>query len=199
MLTKVTLEGPMGKRFGREWSLAVSSPAEALRMINANQPGVFDWIRANLDKYERYRVTCEYEDGKKEDLDADSLPLQRKLKALTFVPLVEGSGNWARIVLGTVLIAVAWWNPLGWGAAATVMGSMGASLVLGGVVGLLTPQPKLKQEEEGSGRRASNFFDGPVNTTAQGSPLQLIYGKSVLVGSHAISAKLSIDQMMAVW
>ena len=71
MLTKVILDGAMGKHFGRRWDFLVSSPAEALRMVEANKPGLRAWIVSKAQKFSSYKVTCEYEDGTKEVLAED--------------------------------------------------------------------------------------------------------------------------------
>lgn len=180
----------MGKQFGRHWELDVSSPAEALRLIEANRPGLKAWIRQKLAKYSSYQVQCEYENGKKELLNDDSYQLSRKLKSIRFTPVIEGRGNAAKIVVGALLIvaslvATAYGFPM----VGKMLFSMGASLVMTGVIGALSPQPK----KDAPGTTATSaYFDGPANTTAQGVPVQLIYGQ-VLVGSHAISAEMDID------
>ena len=190
MLTTVTLDGAMGKQFGSRWELEVSSPAEALRLIEANVSGLREWISDKMKKYSAYKVLCEYEDGKTELLDGAGFSLERKLKSIRFTPVVEGSGNAGKIVVGAALIWMA--IPTG-GASMTLMGQMmfsvGASLVMTGVIGALSPQPK---KSDPASTLNSNYFNGPTNTTAQGVPVQLIYG-TVLAGSHAISAKMDID------
>lgn len=192
-LTKVILEGPLGKQFGREWEFAIDSPREALRMVDANSPGVFAWIKQNLQKYSRYRVVCEREDGAIEDLDSDSYLLNRgRLKSVRFVPIVEGASNAFKVVVGIVMIAFAYFVP---GAWSPYLYKLGAALVLGGVVGALSPRPKMDTAGNSTEGKASYLFDGPANTTAQGSPVQLIYGR-VLAGSHAISAAVTVDQLM---
>jgi len=188
-LTKVILEGPLGKQFGREWEFAIDSPREALRMVEANSPGVFAWIKQNLQKYSRYRVVCERDDGVIEDLDNDTYLLnQGRLKSVRFVPLVEGASNVLKIVVGIVLIGVGIFFQQPWAT------KLGIAVLAAGVVGALSPRPKMDTTGNSEGK-ASYLFDGPANTTAQGSPVQLIYGR-VLAGSHAISAAVTVDQLM---
>lgn len=187
MLTKVILEGPMGKHFGKVWNLAVDSPAHALRLIDANKPGVFRWIRANLQKYAAYRVVCEYEDGRREHLDNETVKLQCKPKVIRFLPITQGAGNQTlRIVAGIALIAI------GFMGGGPICISAGASLLLSGIAGLLAPKPD--KSKDGSGV-SSYYFDGPSNTAAQGVPVQLTYGQC-LVGSHTVSAAVTVDQLM---
>ena len=189
-LTKVILEGPLGKQFGREWEFAIDSPREALRMVDANSPGVFAWIKQNLQKYSRYRVVCERDDGVLEDLDNDTFLLNRgRLKSVRFVPLVEGASNVVKMVVGIVLIGVGLFAPGQQWAL-----KLGIAVLAAGVVGALSPRPKMDTAGNTEGK-ASYLFDGPANTTAQGSPVQLIYGR-VLAGSHAISAAVTVDQLM---
>ena len=71
MLTEVILDGAMGKKFGRKWELNVTTPSQALKLIYANIPGVFAWIRGNLDRYQNYKVLCEYENGRTEQSHDD--------------------------------------------------------------------------------------------------------------------------------
>lgn len=197
MLTTVTLYGPLAKEFGRDWELAVSSPAEAMRMIEANKPGFMNWIRGNLDKYDRYKVIVDYHDNRKEYLDADTFPLEREVKRIRFIPIVTGAGGGiGKMILGALLLvaaAVTSFTGVGIGLSPYLAGA-GFALFTGGITQLLSPQPKKKDQgvrEDGT----SYFFDGPVNTTQQGVPVPLIYGR-VLVGSHAISANVSVDQIL---
>jgi predicted phage tail protein len=194
MLTEVTLYGPLGKEFSRDWKLAVSSPAEAMRLIEANKPGFRNWIRNNLGKYDRYKVIVDYHDGRKEHLDEDTFALKRQVKRIRFVPIVTGAGGGiGKMILGAILIYVGFAILPGGPLALGVMGA-GVSLMLGGIVQLISPQPK-KTDQNVRQDGTSYFFDGPVNTTQQGVPVPLIYGR-VLVGSHAISAKVTVDQLL---
>lgn len=198
MLTKVILDGPMGKKFGKHWELAVNSPSEALRMIDANKPGLFAWIKTNLEKYERYRVTVTYHDGREEDLSEDEYKLERSVKQIRFTPVVEGAGGdggvW-QTVLGIVLVVVGVFTTIFGGYSGSVI-ALGASLFVGGVAQMLAPKPKMGEYDQNERKdKTSYYFDGPANTTMQGVPVQLIYG-TCLVGSHSISAALTVDQLM---
>lgn len=196
MLTKVILEGAMGKEFGREWNLSVSSPAEALRLIDANKPGLFIWIREHLANFDRYSIVVEYEDGREEDLDEDSLKFERQMKSVRFIPIITGASGAFKAILGVVLIIVGVVINIYYPGSGTALIGMGISLFAGGIAEMLAKTPKLSdpQNNEYVGK-ASYYFDGPTNTTPQGAPVQLIYGR-VLVGSHTISVAATIDQLM---
>ncbi len=198
MLTKVRLEGSLGKRFGRDWEFDIQTPIEALRMIDANVGGVFVWIKQNLKKYDRYRVICTYEDGSKESIGPEQLEMHKRMTAIRFVPILEGaSGRAGTFIVGLIITIVGlvigyftggnYWNPVT---------QMGVMMMIGGAIQMLTPVPKIGgQESYETKNKTSRYFDGPVNTTSQGVPIPLIYGKKVLVGSHSIYGNLTIDQV----
>lgn len=191
MLTKVILEGPLGEKFGREWNLCIKSPGEALELIEVNIGGLRKWIRDNLETYKAYRVVCEYEDGRTEHLDNDTFALDRKLKSVSFAPVISGSGGVMKMVFGVVLLAV------GFATGSPFLMKMGASMMLSGAISALMSSPDTKQpvERQQVENGTSYYFNGPVNTVTQGVPVQLIYGR-VKVGSHAISAFVNVDQLL---
>lgn len=188
-LTQVILDGPMGKLFGKEWRLAVSTPTQALGMIEANKPGITGWIRNNKAKYAKYRVTITDRRGKKVTVSEDAYLLARDEPPaiIRFTPITEGRSAALRIVIGVVLIVV------GLMTGNAYLTPMGVSLLIGGLVEMLSPRPKANNNTSDDG--TSYYFNGPVNTTAQGVPVPLVYGRC-LVGSQAVSASVTIDQLM---
>jgi len=186
MLTKIQLEGALGRKFGRDWELDVAGPAEAVRMLNANCPGFLAWIRGNLNRFSTYRVVCTYPDGREEEMDDVTIRMKGNPVAIRFIPLIEGSGSFGQIVLGATLVVI------GIATNNYYLAAIGASFALGGVVQLLAPQPKQPSAAES---KESYYFDGPVNTDGQGV-VPLVYGRKVLVGSSPISLVLSVDQLI---
>lgn len=190
MLTKVILEGVMGNKFGRVWNLYVGSAIEALRLIDANRPGLMSWIKSNTSVYARYKVVCTNERGQRESLTDESYPLLRKVKVIRFVPLPAGASGGVKFILGAAMFAV--------GVALAAEGVIipeltysGIALMAGGVAQMLTHIPEKKDPVNTN----SNYFSGAQNTSEQGAPVPLVYGR-VLVGSHAISASMTIDKLM---
>lgn len=204
MLTKVRLDGVMGKKFGKEWELDVSSPAEALRLIDANSPGLKRWVIQNSDKYNAYKVVCVYDTGVEEALSDETFPVQRtNIVSIRFTPTVAGAGGGIGKILVGALIMFAAPYAAGWLFANTTMvglavgvatygTAVGAALALSGVIEILSPRPKAATASGDESK--SYYFDGAVNTERQGSPVPLIYGR-VLVGSHPISASISVDEI----
>lgn len=95
-------------------------------------------------------------------------------------------------------------------AASVALGSIGASLVLGGVAEMLSPQPKLPSfdggtsgmQRFGGGARAASAlpgasagesyaFNGPANVAGVGTVIPVAYG-NVIIGSRLLSARLEV-------
>lgn len=68
----------------------------------------------------------------------------------------------------------------------------GASLVLGGVIQLLSPQPSGIASKQSTDNRASYAFVGVTNTAAQGYPVPLLYGRR-RIGGAIISAGIYVE------
>ena len=192
MLTKVMLYGAMGQEFGKVWNLAVNTPADALKLINANRPGLFNWVRDQAKVFSHYRVVCDYHDGRKEAVSEDTWGMQRRVKTIKFIPIIQGAGSnpFLRIVIGAALIWFA--GPAGGamfgsGTAASMAMSFGASLIIGGVVQALSPQPV---SNTGASLQGS-YFNGPSNNIGQGNPVPLIYGV-VRCGSQPIHSQMTL-------
>lgn len=190
--TKVILEGQMGRDLGREWEFEnLRSARHAISMIDANTGKALRWIRDNLEKYANYRVVCEYDDGRKEELENISYAEmnQRGASVMRFVPMVSGASGVARVVVGVVMVVAGAVFQQPWAI------KLGAAIALGGVAQLLAPKPNMQQRQEEQEGKASYYFNGAVNVTTQGMPVQLIYGRC-RVGSQAISAAITVDQLL---
>lgn len=109
---------------------------------------------------------------------------------ITIAPVLMGSkAGLLQTIIGVVLIAV--------GALTSVYGggfliAIGVSMVAGGIVQMLSPQPKVNKSADSADNQASYVFSGPVNTTAQGNPVPVLYGR-MIVGSAVISAGMEAD------
>lgn len=192
----IILLGELGKRYGRRHLLDVKSPAEAVRALCANFKDFAAFVSASADRNVGYRVL-----NKREEVGEDELhnPASQRI---TIAPVVAGAGgSVGKILLGAALIAASFLVPglaavtlFGTTTLATVAFSVGVSLALGGVAQMLAPQPKFDgpQEEQ----QPSYVFNGAVNTTAQGQPVPVGYGRMV-VGSAVISAGISVEDIEA--
>lgn len=193
MLREIRLYGELGRRFGRVHHYAVSSVGEALRALMAN---FADFEQAFVADGALYRVWAG--GSRLNEADEVCLPTGSR-EIIRIAPVLAGAkkGGLGSILLGVALIAAAVFLPvsitgIGLFGATTVgglMGSTGLSLVLGGVAQMLAPQPKTDAGSQDP-NSPSYVFNGAVNTTAQGQPVAVGYGR-LIVGSAVISAGLS--------
>ncbi|MDE3966357.1 tail assembly protein [Glaesserella parasuis] len=101
-----------------------------------------------------------------------------------FTPVVAGAGKSGvlSIVAGAFLIGAAFMlGPMGFGMVqgmtAMMMGSMGASLLLGGAMQMLARPPDMNTKLSDSEKQQSTSFSNIRNLTPQGRPIPLLYGK----------------------
>ena len=188
MLRKIRLYGELAKFVGyRVLEADVASAAEAVRFLLANWPELEQHMAQ-----QHYRVRTAAHDLGEEDLHT---PMGQELR---IIPVIAGAGAVGRIIIGVALVAFSLLLPgvgaaIG-GALMTKIGLIGASLILTGIAGLLTPTPKINQDE--GDPRKSFSFNGVQNTSRSGLPVPVVYGET-LVGSVVVSAGIDIVQVAA--
>lgn len=184
----IRLYGKLGARFGRIHRLAVASAAEAVRALSVLLPGFEQELSTSKDRGVAYAVFVG-----RDNLGPEQLGHPPGRNDIRIAPVLTGSkrGGLFQTILGVALIGLSLWNPAFLAAkgafSAASIGMLGASLALGGVVQMLAPQQRGLSARDGPDNGASYSFNGPVNTTAQGNPVPLLYGRMV-VGSAVISA-----------
>lgn len=190
----VRLYGSLGARFGRVHRLSVSSTAEAVQALCVLLPGFERELMTSKDRGVGYACFL----GKR-NLQEQNLRDPAGCEDIRIAPMVMGAkrGGLFSIVLGAALFFAAPYvvNPgtmalFGEGGAMMLgagMAATGKLLMLSGVAQLLAPQQKGLATRDGPDNGASYNFSGPVNTTAQGNPVPLLYGE-LFVGSAVISA-----------
>lgn len=72
---------------------------------------------------------------------------------------------------------------------------LGAAMIAGGVVQLLSPQPTGLASKQSADNKASYAFGGVTNTAAQGYPVPLLYGKR-RIGGAIISAGIYVEDQL---
>ena len=190
-MRKVKLYGELAKKFGREFMLEVESVAEAVRALSANFPGFEkELMTAHLRGVE-YVVRADKRDVSEMELNNSLAPQE----TIRIAPIAVGrkKGGILQTIIGAVLIVVGVvLNASGqtWG---TYLVQAGVALVAGGIIQMLIPVPKTDDPSERPENKPSTYFDGAVNTMAQGHPVPLGYGK-LMVGSAVISAGLTVEE-----
>lgn len=215
----VYLRGSLGENFGRHHRLAVNTPAEALRAVEANRPGflshIADLARGGID------FAC-WIGSENIKASALSMPLGSEYFEISPVIALAGdNGGVIEVILGVLLIAASVvLGPLGassgiavLGGAGTIslgtfggflgagtafwIGLTGASLLLTGISTLLTPKPAFDvNQDERDKSRPSAFFSGPVNTVAQGQPIPVLMGE-MHCGSATVALSLENEDRTA--
>ena len=226
-MQRVRLLGELGELFGAEHEYYnLRRPTDAIKLLCINKPAFKDYLLKSEENGVGFKVLqADAEMGYEELL----LPLGQR--DLVIAPVIAGSGGGTtgKILAGVGLIAVSFLLPGAglfgatsiFGAAAsagvlttlgTVASAVGASLILGGVSEIISPQPATPQLTGGFGgnrfgsRNRTNgpvsvtsgldgqqsyAYTGAVNTVGIGATVPLAYGK-VLIGSHLLRSKLQV-------
>ncbi|MEG5552198.1 tail assembly protein [Enterobacter wuhouensis] len=198
-LVAVQLGGALARNFGKHWNLSVRNAKEAIDLIDANKPGFRNWMRRHAQTYDKYHIQITTKSGHKRSVDETEYAMaggSNDVQKIRITPIPKGSGSKVggilQVVVGVVLIIVGIVSSTYGGAP---MIAAGVGMLAGGIINLLSPQPK-NPSLNNADNKNSFYFDGPENTTAQGNPVQLIYGEEVLVGSQIVSSSVTIDQLM---
>ena len=215
----VKVYGQLAQRLGqRVFKAAVDSPAEAVRFLCANFPGLDQWLIDSAQDGIAYRVKVSKTTVGEDDFGMFCNPDA----TISITPVMAGAGSGAGkffagfgLIAAAIVLGPAAGGFLGLGAglggatgagaaismgliggaAATTIGAIGASLVIGGVAQMITPKPPtlgLGGPSPLNDPRAlqSYNFSGIQNTSTQGTPINVVYGKTI-VGSVTLSAGIT--------
>ena len=212
MMRNVIFHGELAEFIGhKSLEAKVSTVAETMRFLVCNFPNV----EAHMaQKY--YKIII----GKSE-IEESELHYPMGGSDINIVPVISGAGgNFGKIFLGAALIGASFLFPgaglfgtqsvfgvtaFGTGAAAggafgtfvgTALSAVGATMVLGGVSGMLFPQPQEPDFSNEGDPRISFNFSGTQNTSRAGTPVPIVYGE-IFTGSVVISAAIDTEQVQA--
>nr|WP_283161597.1 tail assembly protein [Xanthomonas nasturtii] len=183
----VRLYGVLRAKFGKEFRLAVASPAEAIRALSVQLPGFPAFLMGAKDRGLTFAVF----NGRR-NLSQDQLHDPPGDDAIRIAPVLQGSkrGGVLQTIMGAALIVVGFAVNIMSGGTLAMIGTpligAGVSMVIGGVVQMLSPTQKGLGTQDSPDNRPSYAFNGPVNTQAQGNPVPVAYGDT-WTGSAVIS------------
>lgn len=193
-MTRIELSGSLGKTFGKVHHRLIGTIHEAGTALAATIPGFEKFMINSKEQGLTFAVFR----GKK-NIGADDLGYPVTGEIIRIAPVVVGSkkAGVLQTILGAVIVAAAViMGPAGTGvlAASTAwgVGVGGASMMLGGVVQMLSPQPAGLARKESPENKASYAFGGVTNTASQGYPVGLLYGKR-RIGGAIISAGIYVE------
>lgn len=211
----VKVYGALRKLLGGRcrFEFEVDTPAQALKALCVNFPGLDKWLMDREAEGTAFRVSVGKDKITNEAPEGLVLPWSER-EVFSITPVICGAGQgFGQVLAGIGLVAFAILTAgagagfLGLGAgltagtftlgaaASTAIGGIGAALILGGVAQMISPQPSMGNLTSGreAARLESFTFSGIVNTSKQGLPVPVAYGR-VFVGSAVISSGLDVDQ-----
>jgi predicted phage tail protein len=203
MLKTLILEGRMAKKFGREHQFQVQDLREMLRAMCSQVPGFKRYLSEGHMKGIRFAFF-----NGKNNIGLDEFDMTRGGAVYRISAITEGSkrGGVLQIVIGAVALVAAYFTAgasltaIGLSTAAatattTALTGLGLSMMLGGVVQLLTPQPKYNVGASSSTDNKPNYaFGAPVNTVAVGYPVPVFFGEREIGGAVISAGIFSSDQ-----
>ncbi|ASP02672.1 tail assembly protein [Enterobacter hormaechei] len=189
VMTRIELGGVLGKTFGKIHHRLISRVSEAGVALAKTIPGFEQFMISS----QRRGLTYSVFKGKK-NIGVDDLGFPVTGDVIRIVPVIIGSKKAGLIqtILGAVLVIASIWMPGLSIAASNMMFAAGASITLGGVVQMLSPQATGLASKQSSDNRASYAFGGVTNTAAQGYPVPLLYGRR-RIGGAIISAGIYVE------
>ena len=213
----VKVYGALRKRLGQcRFQFEADTPAQAIKALIANFPGLDKWLIDSEQDGVGYRVTIGKERIGEADAGALLLPWSER-DVFSITPVIAGAGQGVgQILAGIALVALSFVSFGGtafagaggagglaifggtgaaWGSAALF--GLGSFLVMGGVAQMLSPAPTFSGFERGkeAARLESFNFSGITNTVQQGMPVPICYGRCY-IGSAVISSGLDVDQLV---
>ena len=193
-LRKIVFHGALINRFGRSFSYRGDSVP---KMIKAAKNLLDGFEGVLLDAHKRGLTFAVFVGNeKKRNISVSELEMTKGKEDIHLVPVIIGSkrSGLFQTILGAALIGAAWYFSGGLAAAFTAKGALGgalaltgASMALGGVVQMLSPQQAGIRMRQDPDNKPSYAFGGPVNSTAQGNPVAIGYGDRE-IGGAVISA-----------
>jgi predicted phage tail protein len=203
VLKTLTLKGLAAKKFGKKHQYHVSDFNEMIRAMCSQVKG-----------FKKYLATAHHEGvhfaifSGDENIGIEGMLLTKSADQYTLQPIPRGAknGGLLQVVIGAAVLGAA----IASGGAAlaayglsvtaatsvtTALTGIGISMALGGVIQLLTPQPRMNVGASSSADNRPNYaFGSPVNTVAMGYPVPVLYGEREVGGAVISAGIFSSDQ-----
>ncbi|POA28613.1 MULTISPECIES: tail assembly protein [unclassified Pseudomonas] len=184
--TRILLSGSAAKLFGREhtYELSTGDVREAVKAIDVNHPGFARYLATAKQMGLEFAIF-----RNRRNVDEKELALGGA-KEIRIVPVVCGSkrAGLLQTIIGVALIIA---SPFTNGATL----APGIAMVAGGVIQMLSPQPKGLKTSAAPENTPGYAFGSARNTTASGNPVPLCIGKRRWGGAIISAAIYSEDRM----
>jgi predicted phage tail protein len=203
-MVNIFLTGKLGVLCGKKWTLDVKSPAEAVRAIDINLKGKLREYLNGEGAKKYYKVAIQKKDNV---LDKEEICNPSGQGDIYIMPTLRGRNSGVgKILAGVALIGLAIaFGPAGLalsgfgtsglvgGALGSAVVGIGASLILGGVMQLLTPVPKISESSDSN--KSSNLFQGNASTISQGGAVPVVYGRALVSPMPVCLSLTNTDQV----
>lgn len=183
MLKTIKLYGVLGKKFGKEFHLAVESTREAVKALSVQVPGFEQFM---LTAHEQGLAFAVFQDD--ENIGEDQIDFETGAKVIKIVPKVIGAGGNGilQTILGAVMIVVGVITQQYWAVG------MGVGMMVGGIAQMMMPKMD-EGDQNQDGNRANKGFGGAVTTIAQGNPVPILYGQREVGGFIVNAGQFAVD------
>ena len=183
MLKTIKLYGVLGKKFGKEFHLAVESTREAVKALSVQVPGFEQFM---LTAHEQGLAFAVFQDD--ENISEDQIDFETGAKVIKIVPKVIGAGGSGilQTILGAVMIVVGVITQQYWAVG------MGVGMMIGGIAQMLAPKVDTEDQNQ-DGNKANKGFGGAVTTIAQGNPVPILYGQREVGGFIVNAGQFAVD------
>ena len=183
MLKTIKLYGVLGKKFGKEFHLAVESTREAVKALSVQVPGFEQFM---LTAHEQGLAFAVFQDD--ENISEDQIDFETGAKVIKIVPKVIGAGGNGilQTILGAVMIVVGAITQQYWAVG------MGVGMMVGGIAQMMMPKMD-EGDQNQDGNRANKGFGGAVTTIAQGNPVPILYGQREVGGFIVNAGQFAVD------
>ncbi len=194
-MTTIKLSGSLARKFGRvhRFMLGTGDVREAVKAIEANHPGFVNALAGSHTEGLEYAIFRNRRNVGQKELELGGA------REIRIVPVIRGRkrGGTLQTVLGVVLIAIAYFNPFGFftGPAVSGLYVAGAANIAGGVIQMMSPQPKGLSTSAGPENMPSYAFGSARNTTASGNPVPFCAGYRRWGGAIISAGIYAEDQM----
>jgi len=200
-MVTVRLLGEAGRRFGRQFKLAVKTPAEAVRALCTQIPGLRQYLLDSEENGIRWRAVTDHAEG----LDEDGLlwPLSKRF---ILAPIPVGKGAVGKILIGVALLIVSVAVVFGTAGGGIPFAAAGFGMIFGGVAQLLTPTPQMPNAKTTGGgitsggsseeQKRAYTFDKSNANTKQGEVVPVLYGERVIGSLPVLSFGLEMQNSL---
>ena len=183
MLKTIKLYGVLGKKFGKEFHLAVESTREAVKALSVQVPGFEQFM---LTAHEQGLAFAVFQDD--ENISEDQIDFETGAKVIKIVPKVIGAGGNGilQTILGAVMVVIGVITQQYWAVG------MGVGMMIGGIAQMLAPKVDTEDQNQ-DGNKANKGFGGAVTTIAQGNPVPILYGQREVGGFIVNAGQFAVD------